>query len=587
MCGIVGYIGKNALINTVNGLKTLEYRGYDSSGVGFFTSDTTQIIKTIGNIAKLEEKINFNKFLDINVAIGHTRWATHGNVCIKNAHPFESNNVILIHNGIIENYAELKDFLTSKGYEFKSDVDSEVAAHLIDYYYENNNYLLAINKALSKIQGMYSFLILFKDNPKSIYGVRKDTPLYIARNNKDVIISSDLVGIIPYTIEYYNPENNEIFEAAYNKITFYDSSLNAIEKEIKISTLTKETITKHGYKHYMIKEIYQQEEILKKIQKTSIDYLKNIVQDINHIVLIGCGSAWHAGLIGKNLFQEILGIKCDCEIASEFRYSNFIYDTNSLFIFISQSGETADTIAALRLAKEKGVTTLGIVNAPSSTIANECDYIINIGVGSEIAVASTKAYYAQVLYLYKLCFLLAKEKKINVSKIEREFNSYKLNINLEHPNLKYLAKKIAKKKDLFFLGRNLDYCLALEGSLKLKEITYIHSETYQAGELKHGPISLINHKSLVVTIMTKNDLKPKTISNIEEVISRGGKVILISDTPMEKQNIYNISCDTFKNDCLTPLCIIPILQLISYYCALFKKTNIDKPKNLAKSVTVE
>lgn len=586
MCGIVGFIGKNALINTVNGLKTLEYRGYDSSGVAFFDKGNTQIIKTIESIAKLEEKINFNKYLDVNIAIGHTRWATHGNVCVKNAHPFESNNVILIHNGIIENYLELRDFLISKGYEFKSEVDSEVVAHLIDYYYENQNYLLSIKKALAKIQGMYSLLILFKDQPDSIYGVRKDTPLYLA-NNKEIIISSDLVGIIPYTVEYYSPENNEIFEASYGNITFYDSDLNTIQKESKTSSLNRETITKHGYKHYMLKEIYQQEEILKKIQKTDIDNLNDIVKNVNNIVLIGCGSAWHAGLIGKHLFQELLHIPTTCQIASEFRYSSFLYDPKSLFIFISQSGETADTIAALRLAKEKGVTTLGIVNAPSSTIANECDYVINIGVGSEIAVASTKAYYAQVLYLYKLCFLIAKEKKINISKIEKEFNNYKLNIAVDHSNLRYMAKKISKKKDLFFLGRSLDYYLALEGSLKLKEITYIHSETYPSGELKHGPISLINKKSLVVAIMSKNDLKPKSTSNIEEVISRGGKVILISDSPINKDGIYNINVDIFKNDCLSPLAIIPILQLIAYYCALYKRNNIDKPKNLAKSVTVE
>ena len=587
MCGIVGYIGKNALINTVNGLKVLEYRGYDSGGVGFFDDNQPQIIKTIGSLSKLEEKINFNKYLNVNVAIGHTRWATHGNVSVKNAHPFESNNVILIHNGIIENYAELKDFLISKGYEFKSEVDSEVAAHLIDYYYENNNYLLAINKALAKLKGMYSFLILFKDNQNTIYGVRKDTPLYLGTNNKDIIISSDLVGIIPYTMEYYSPENKEIFQATYNELIFYDKDLNIIEKDTKTSTLTKEAITKHGYKHYMLKEIYQEEEILKKIQKTQIEGLDSVIKDINNIVLVGCGSAWHAGLIGKHIFEDLLHMPASCQIASEFRYAPFLYDKKSLFIFISQSGETADTIAALRLAKEMGAMTLGLVNAPNSTIANECDYMINIGVGSEIAVASTKAYYAQVLYLYKLCFLIAKEKNINLSKIEKEFNNFKLNINTDHTILKSTAKKISKKNDLFFLGRSLDYYLALEGSLKIKEITYIHSETYQAGELKHGPISLINKKSLVVAIMTREDLKSKTTSNIEEVISRGGKIILISDSPNNKESIINIPCIMFKHDCLSPLGVIPILQLLAYYCAIYKRTNIDKPKNLAKSVTVE
>lgn len=587
MCGIVGYIGKNALINAVKNLKTLEYRGYDSSGVGFFNNDAPQIIKTSGTIAKLEEKINFNKLLDVKVAIGHTRWATHGNVSNKNAHPFESNNVILIHNGIIENYTELKEFLNGKGYRFQSEVDSEVVAHLIDYYYENHNYLLAIKKALNKIKGMYSFLILFKDNPDFIYGVRKDAPLYLSLSNKDVVIASDLVGIIPYTSDYYIPDNNEIFQAKYGDISFYDNTLNKIEKELKTSTITKENVTKQGYKHYMLKEIMQQKDILSKIQKASIEHLKPVVENVKNIVIVGCGSAWHAGLIGKHLFEQLLEIPTQCLIASEFRYSPFLYNPKTLFIFISQSGETADTIAALKLAKEKKVKTLGIVNVTNSTIANECDYLINIDAGTEIAVASTKAYYAQILYLYKLCFLMAQEQKINLSKIEKEFNNYKLDIDSENPTIKTLAKQISKKKDIFFLGRGLDYYLALEGSLKLKEITYIHSETYPAGELKHGPISLINKKSLVVAIMSQHNLKSKTSSNIEEVISRGSKTILISDTPMVKDKVENLKSDLFKYDCLTPLNIIPTLQLISYYCAIAKKTNIDKPKNLAKSVTVE
>ena len=587
MCGIVGYIGKNALRNAIEGLKSLEYRGYDSSGVGFFYNDKSEIIKSVGSINKLEEKINFNKYSNVNLAIGHTRWATHGNVLTKNAHPFESNNVILLHNGIIENYSELKNKLINEGYKFKSDVDSEVAAHLIDYYYTNNNYLEAINKACLELKGMYTFLILFKDNPKSIYAIKKDSPLFVGINNNEVVISSDLVGIVSYTNKYYTPLDNEIVEASLNEINIYNNSLVKIEKEINTCNLTKEAITKQGYKHYMLKEIYQQEEILEMIKKISIDHVKPIVKDINNIVIIGCGSAMHAGLVGKYLFEELLSIPTRVEIASEFRYSPFLYDKKSLFIFISQSGETADTIAALRLAKSYNVTTLGIVNVVGSTIANECDYLISLGIGNEIAVASTKAYYGQILYLYKLCFLIAKEKKINLSKIEKEFNNYKLKLDLENNNLKKVAKTISKKKDLFFIGRSLDYYLALEGSLKLKEITYIHSETYQAGELKHGPISLINNKSLVVAIMTKEELKSKTMSNIQEVISRKGKIILISDEIYNHENIINIKVDSFKSDCLSPLIIIPILQLISYYCAVYKKTNIDKPKNLAKSVTVE
>ena len=587
MCGIIGYIGKNALINAVNGLKSLEYRGYDSSGIGFLYEGNYQIIKSVGNIAKLEEKINYNKYLDVNIAIGHTRWATHGNVSAKNAHPFESNNVILIHNGIIENYNEVKEFLISKGYEFKSDVDSEVAAHLIDYYYADHNYLTAINKALNELKGTYSFLIIFKDNKESLFGVRNQTPLYLGINNNEVIIASDLVGIIPYTNTYYKPEDNEIFQAQLGDISFYDKSLSRINKENILTNLSKESITKNGYKHFMLKEIYQQEEILKKVQYDTINNIQPIIKDIEEIVFVGCGSAWHAGLIGKHLFQELLNIPTKCEIASEFRYSNFLYNPKSLFIFISQSGETADTIAALRLVKEKGLTTLSIVNVASSTIANESDYVINIGVGSEIAVASTKAYYAQILYLYKLCFLIAKEKKININKIEKEFNNYTLHIPKDTNNLKMIAKKVSRKKDIFFLGRGIDYYLALEGSLKLKEISYIHSEAYPAGELKHGPISLINKKSLIIAIMSAEELKAKTTSNIEEVISRNSKAIVLTDTPILKDNIYNIEIESFKNSCLSPLSIIPKLQLIAYYCALYKKTNIDKPKNLAKSVTVE
>ena len=434
---------------------------------------------------------------------------------------------------------------------------------------------------------MYTFLILFKDNPKSIYAIKKDSPLFVGINNNEVVISSDLVGIVSYTDKYYTPLDNEIVEASLNEINIYNNSLVKIEKEINTCNLNKEAITKQGYKHYMLKEIYQQEEILEMIKKISIDHVKPIVKDINNIVIIGCGSAMHAGLVGKYLFEELLSIPTRVEIASEFRYSPFLYDKKSLFIFISQSGETADTIAALRLAKSYNVTTLGIVNVVGSTIANECDYLISLGIGNEIAVASTKAYYGQILYLYKLCFLIAKEKKINLSKIEKEFNNYKLKLDLENNNLKKVAKTISKKKDLFFIGRSLDYYLALEGSLKLKEITYIHSETYQAGELKHGPISLINNKSLVVAIMTKEELKSKTMSNIQEVISRKGKIILISDEIYNHENIINIKVDSFKSDCLSPLIVIPILQLISYYCAVYKKTNIDKPKNLAKSVTVE
>lgn len=587
MCGIVGYIGNNALTNAIKGLKSLEYRGYDSSGVAFFNDDTLEIIKSVGTISNLENKININKYKKVSLCIGHTRWATHGNVVTKNAHPFESNNVTIVHNGIIENFQEIKAKLIEKGYVFKSDVDSEVMAHLIDYYYKDHNYIDAINKARLELKGMYTFLILFKDNPNTIYAIKKDSPLYIGKTQNRVILSSDLVGISEYTNEYYTPLDNEIIESSINITSFYNNELKKISKKTQKCNLNNLETTKNGYKHYMLKEIFEQEKILDMVKKVSLDYLNDILNNVNNIVIVGCGSAMHAGLVGKYLFENLLSIPTKVEIASEFRYSPFLHDKNSLFIFISQSGETADTIAALRLVKAQNIKTLGIVNVESSTIANECDKIISLKIGNEIAVASTKAYYAQVLYLYKLCFYLAKVKNIDLYNLENEFNNYKLQIDKENISIKSIAKKISKKKDLFFIGRGLDYYLALEGSLKLKEITYIHSETYQAGELKHGPISLINKKSLIVSIVSQNNIKNKSLSNIEEILSRKGKVILLSDTLYESNNIINVPFEKHQNDILSPLSIIPILQLLAYYCAVYKKTNIDKPKNLAKSVTVE
>lgn len=583
MCGIVGYIGfrepKDVLIE---GLKTLEYRGYDSAGIALKNDTSVQIIKEVGRIASLEEKVNKGKLINSHIGIAHTRWATHGGVTEVNAHPHTIGRVTLVHNGIIENAMELKEKLSSEGVTFNTETDTEVLTALIDYYYDSDP-VVAIEKAIKDVRGSYALAIVFKDQDK-LFAVRKDLPLIVGYGKDEYFVASDISAIINYTNRYSLLDENEIVVLDFDGIKIVKDG-KEIKKEILVTELTAESKEKCGYEHYMLKEIMEEPIVLEKTLKPFIENFDSVfdISDYEEIHIVACGSAMYAGMIGKSLIEENANIRVLCEVASEYRYKKVLYDRKTLVIVISQSGETADTIAAMRKAKENGALTLAIVNVKGSTIARESDRQIFIEAGPEIAVATTKAYILQVAIMALLACRVAGKKDI-VNELKKLPRLLKEVIDRRDIYLE-IAKKISNREDIFFIGRKIDYAISLEGSLKLKEVSYIHSEAYQAGELKHGTISLIDKGTPVFAIVTEDDIKEKTISNICEVKARGAMIIVVS-------NEDGFECDYLikvprVSEFLQPILVVPCLQLIAYEVAKIRGCDIDKPKNLAKSVTVE
>ena len=582
MCGIIGYVGKNnALKALINGLKALEYRGYDSVGVAYFLNDKIKIIKDKGRINELENNIDINDLP--NIGIGHTRWATHGVPNKINAHPHSVGNITLVHNGIIENYLELKEELIKHDYKFKSDTDTEVACAYIDYLYKNNNDML---KTLHEIQnifiGSYALCILINNDFDNIYITKKGSPLILGINNDEKIIASDISAIISYTKDYIILEDNDIGIINRDNYKIYNNN-KLVNKEILTFDKNIDSISKDGYDHFMLKEIYEENEL---INNTLNHYFNNnllsSIPDISKyesIYIVGCGSAYNAGLIGKYYIEKYLDIPVYVELASEFRYKKLFIKENDLVIAISQSGETADTIEAVKIAKERNAKVLGIINTYQSTIARLSDEVIYINAGIEVAVATTKAYSLQVLYLILLAL---RNSNIVINNIDKEINT------IYNYDYKKYIKHLVNTEHVFFIGRGIDYYLSVEGCLKLKEISYIHAESYAAGELKHGTISLIDKGTPVIAIITDNDIAKKTISNIKEVKARGAHVIIVaSDNINIDKEIYDEIISIPYNKYLLPILSIISMQLLSYYVAKEKKCDIDKPRNLAKSVTVE
>lgn len=588
MCGIVGYIGKKHPKDIlVEGLKCLEYRGYDSSGIALKKDNKLQIIKSVGKILNLEEKINNTELLDCNMGIAHTRWATHGIPSDENAHPHMVGKTTLVHNGIIENASELKKDLIDEGVVFNSETDTEVACALINKYYDGNG-REAIRKALSELTGSYAFGIMFEDSDK-LYAVRKGSPLIIGFGEDEYYIASDIAAIISYTNKYILLEENELVELSTDGIVITVDG-KEITKEVLVTDMTAEAKDKCGYPHYMIKEIMEEPVVLEKTLKPFIDDMNKLpdLTKYEEIHVVACGSAYYAGMIGKTLLEENADVRVTCEIASEYRYKKVFYDRKTLVILISQSGETADTIAAMRKAKDSGVDTLAIVNVKTSTIARESDKQIFIEAGPEIAVATTKAYILQVAIMALLSYKVAFDKGLVKEDIMDEIKMLprlvKEVLDRRDDFLK-IAKDIYLEDDVFFIGRKVDYAISLEGSLKLKEVSYVHSEAYQAGELKHGTISLIEEDLPVFAIITDSSIKDKTLSNLEEVKSRGAKTIIVSNERIEG---YDLEVVVPKiSDYFQAILVVPTLQLIAYEVARLRGCDIDKPKNLAKSVTVE
>ena len=591
MCGIMGYNGKkNAIPIVIDGLKSLEYRGYDSAGIAYLINNEVNIIKEKGRIAELEKLLNNDLS---NTCIGHTRWATHGVPNQINAHPHQVGDVTIVHNGIIENYSELKSELESFGYKFKSETDTEVACAMIDYIYKKEkDKIKTISKLKDVLKGSYAFLIIFKDDD-NIYVTRCGSPLIVAKSDIGNLIASDIPAILSYTKEYYLLDENEIGVVSKDNIEFIKDG-KKVEKEKLVFNFDVSQAKKDGYEYYMLKEIHEQPKIIK-------DYLDyyfenfSLIPDLSkyeHIHVVACGSAYHAGLIGKYLIEKYGNIETNAFVASEYRYGKNFINKKTLVILVSQSGETADTIACLRLAKELGADTLGIVNVVGSTIARECDKVIYINAGCEIAVATTKAYTNQVLTFSLLAYKLGINNGTIKDKEEIKKDYYKLPSEIEKIfkiDFQDIVSKIYSKNDIFFIGRLIDYYLCLEGSLKLKEISYIHSETYPAGELKHGTISLIEDNTPVISIVTDNNIYEKTVSNIKETKARGAYVILVKRKSIEvDKSCYDevIEINDLSDLAISILTIVP-LQLLAYYVAYKKGYDIDKPRNLAKSVTVE
>lgn len=603
MCGIVGYVGKKGDCVRVlsDGLKRLEYRGYDSAGIAYIDNDKLSVIKEKGKLENLLGKIDLNK--KANLGIGHTRWATHGEANETNAHPHVVGKFAVVHNGIIENEKEIKKQLESKGYKFKSDTDTEVISALLDYYYSKNNDVLKSIDAIDKtLKGAYALGIICMDDKDTLYAVKKNSPLIIGAGDNENYIASDVPAILGRTNKYTVLEDGDYAKITNNSIDIYNDGKKK-DTKLKEFLYDDAIIDKQGYEHYMLKEINEQPEVFK---KTTSSYLETGVSSLidkmpdfskyNRIRIVACGSATHAGLVGKQMIEKYANVKTEVDTASEFRYNKLFLDKDELVIVVSQSGETADTLEALKIAKKNGNDTLGIINEKESSIARSAKLVLYTEAGKEIAVATTKAYSAQVAMLSLIALNMSVNKNIiDKSEIKEILSDVKalpsymeelLNNTKEYERI---ADYLVKHNDVFFIGRGVDYALSMEGSLKLKEISYTHSEAYAAGELKHGTISLIDNGTPVIGIVTDDNIAPKTISNIKEVKSRGAKVIYITNRKDDIDNeFYDEKIEIPKvNDLLSPLLTVIPLQLIAYYVAKKKDCSIDKPKNLAKSVTVE
>lgn len=608
MCGIVGYFGnKKAAEVLVEGLSKLEYRGYDSAGVAVIEDGNVDVKKCKGRLANLEDKLS-KHILNGTIGIGHTRWATHGEPSDVNSHPHTNGEgtIAVVHNGIIENYLVLREWLTSEGYKFQSETDTEVIPHLIDYYYEGD-LLDAVMKAVKRMEGSYAVGVICKNEPNKLIAVRKDSPLIVGVGEGESFIASDIPAVLNYTREVYLLEDNEFVLIDEKGVTILDENKQKIDKEIYHVTWDADAAEKGGYEHFMLKEIHEQPKAIKdtltsrvvKGQKISLDSItltKEQIANIDKIYIVACGTAYHAGLVGKTAIEKLAKIPVEVEVASEFRYREPLINERTLMIVISQSGETADTLAALRLAKTENARVIAVTNVVGSSVSREADDVLYTWAGPEIAVASTKAYVTQLIAMYIIALYLAENKgSVRESEIEK-IKCGLLNLSekaaevLNHKDLiKDFAKKICMDKDMYFLGRGLDYAVAMEGSLKLKEISYIHSEAYAGGELKHGPIALIEEGTKVIALATEEQLFDKMLSNIKEVKTRGANVIGIA---MEGHDIIEKTVDSAiyiprVKALLAPVLSVIPLQLLSYYVSIEKGCDVDKPRNLAKSVTVE
>ncbi len=606
MCGIVGYIGdKNALPILLDGLKRLEYRGYDSAGVAI-VGDDLRVIKTAGRIANLEERLKSETLIG-TLGVAHTRWATHGIPNDNNAHPHfsESKNIVVIHNGIIENYLEIKKMLIHEGRTFRTETDTEVIAYLIEEFYEGD-LLKAVKKATEILEGSYAIAVLSKDEKDRFVAVRKDSPLIAGVGDGENFIASDIPAVLPYTKDIIIFENGDIVDVRRDRIDIYDKNLNSIKRTVQRIDWKIEDAQKSGFKHFMLKEIFEEPKVIREAMRGRIkngeievpeimldsEYLKGISQ----VYFVACGTAYHAGVYGKYLAEKYLRIPAQAEVASEFRYRNPVIDGRTLVFIISQSGETTDTLAALRFAKEHGAKTIGIVNVVGSSVAREVNKVIYIHAGPEIAVASTKAYVAQVeviaLTIFYLAKLIGKLPKVQEDLIVKELMSLEdkaKSIIERSSEISDFVSTVKNIEETFYIGRNMDFALSLEGALKLKEISYVHAEGYPAGELKHGPLALVTPNSLVIAISTFTPLRDKTLSNIKEVKARRGKVLAVAREGYENMN--EVADRVFYvpkvMDDLSPIITVIPLQLIAYYMAESRGLDIDKPRNLAKSVTVE
>lgn len=608
MCGIVGYVGKRDCAGVLlDGLSKLEYRGYDSAGIAVVVNQTVEVIKAQGKLANLAQKMDASGRPQGTVGIGHTRWATHGEPSDVNSHPhIGGDHVTLVHNGIIENYKEIKEFLIGQGRQFVSDTDTEVAAQLLDYHYHGDP-LKAIAATMAEIRGSFALGILFSDRPDSVYAVRRESPLIVGAGEGESFIASDVPAILKYTKQYYLLEHGEIAVLNRDGVRFYEEQTGKpIEKVLQTADWDMEAAEKQGYDHFMLKEINEQPDAIKKTVLPRVENgLPNLsecgitqenIRDFRNIFIVACGTAMHAGMVGKYVIEKLARVPVIVDIASEFRYRDPLIGDGDLIIIISQSGETADSLAAMRLAKARGAKTLAVVNAKGSSIAREADMLIYTHAGPEIAVASTKAYMVQIAVMYLFAFELALSK----GKISEDECRRLTGLLLDMParidtvlaraaETKAIAQTLTETESLLYIGRGLDYALSMEGSLKLKEISYIHSEAYAAGELKHGTISLIYDGMPVIAVDTQTALHEKTVSNIKECKARGAMTVLVCGESACADSEIADCCFPLPetDDLLMPMLAVVPLQLIAYYAAVLRGNDVDKPRNLAKSVTVE
>ena len=608
MCGIVGYVGeKQAALILLDGLPKQEYRGYDSAGIAVFDGEKINMTKAKGRLKVLEELTHDGATLPGVVGVGHTRWATHGEPSDVNAHPHlnQKGTIAVVHNGIIENYLKLKKKLTGKGYKFVSDTDTEVIAHLLDYYYDGNP-LRAITKVMHRMEGSYALGIIFKDYPDELYAVRKDSPLIVGNTERGSIIASDVPAVLKYTRDVYFIENEEIVRMKKDSMEFFNVDEEAIEKESTHIEWDVDAAEKGGYEHFMLKEMYEQPKAIEDTFSPRIKGKDIVIEElgmsdeeiraVKKIMIVACGSAYHAGMTGKYVLEGMARIPVEVDLASEFRYRDPILEEGTLVVVISQSGETADSLAALRESHARGAKVLGIVNVVGSSIAREADNVMYTWAGPEIAVATTKAYSCQLIALYLLALKFSKVRgQISDSELSQYIEDLKripdqVELLLNNKNkIQKFANRYVAARDVFFIGRGIDYAISLEGSLKLKEISYIHSEAYAAGELKHGTISLIEEGTLVTAVLTQEDLYKKMISNVVEVRTRGAFVLAVTNEgndEIKRAADYVIYIPETNRFFTNSLAIIP-LQLFGYYIAVGKGCDVDKPRNLAKSVTVE